>query len=282
VTELNLESIGAAVESLRPLPLDTINVGLRWFVPESVGAEYERVMREDLGVEAATSWKGFAFDADAAFGGREEQMMELVRLLKALRRRRFVDSTLGRPWTSFVPNVPPDGVPEYFSSHPQTFGHEMCPVAWYFAQVEPDGEVCFCGDFPDYFIGNVRRQSFRDIWTGEKAARFRARLAKEPLPICARCCGNYVYGTWKRPAAALRRQDVPEPVEIEPLRRVEADDAFEVRGHTAHDSRGVLVGGEPRIRGEGLAPDVEVAAVGVAEEETGQDLAPAEARQQRG
>ena len=95
--------------------------------------------------------------------------------------------------------MPAEKVPEYFTDFGQTFGHDRCPVAWYFAQVEPDGEVCFCGDFPDYFIGNVRRQSFREIWTGPKAWRFREKLAKEPLPICARCCGNYVYGKWGRP-----------------------------------------------------------------------------------
>ena len=157
----------------------------------------------------------------------------------------------------------------------------MCPVAWYFAQVEPDGEVCFCGDFPDYVIGNVRTQAFRDIWTGEKAARFRAKLAKEPLPICARCCGNFVYGKWKRPV----RQDaetVPEPVEVEPLRRVQADHALEVRGDARHDPGGVLVGGEARIGRERLAPDVEVAAVGVPQKEARQDLAAAESRQERG
>ena len=35
VTELNLDAIPAAVEALRELPLDTINVGLRWFVPKN-------------------------------------------------------------------------------------------------------------------------------------------------------------------------------------------------------------------------------------------------------
>ena len=29
-----------------------------------------------------------------------------------------------------------------------------------------------------------------EIWHGEKAQRFRAKLAREPLPICARCCGK--------------------------------------------------------------------------------------------
>ena len=200
VTELNLDAIPAAVAALRELPVDTINVGLRWFVPKNVGAEYESVMRETFGVTGA-SWKGFDFDPGVMNGSRARQMTDLVRLLKSLKRRRFLESARGKPWISFVPDVPAAKVPEYFSDFGQTFGHDLCPVAWYFAQVEPDGEVCFCGDFPDYFIGNVRTTPFREIWHGEKAQRFRAKLAKEPLPICNRCCGNFVYGKWQRPRA---------------------------------------------------------------------------------
>jgi MoaA/NifB/PqqE/SkfB family radical SAM enzyme len=200
VTELNLDAIAPAVAALRELPLDTINVGLRWFVPKEAGAEYETVMRDTFGV-SGDSWKGFDFDWSKAGASKTRQMTDLVRLLKGLKRRRYVDAAAGKPWVSFVPEVPAEKVPEYFSDFSQTFGHNLCPVAWYFAQVEPDGEVCFCGDFPDYFIGNVRRQPFAEIWTGEKAWKFREKLAKEPLPICARCCGNYVYGKWERPRA---------------------------------------------------------------------------------
>jgi MoaA/NifB/PqqE/SkfB family radical SAM enzyme len=200
VTELNLESIAPAVKALRALPLDTINVGLRWFVPKEAGAEYETVMRDTFGV-SGDSWKGFDFDWSKSGASKTRQMTDLVKLLKGLKRRRYVDSAAGKPWVSFVPDVAAEKVPEYFSDFSQTFGHNLCPVAWYFAQVEPDGEVCFCGDFPDYFIGNVRKQPFREIWAGEKAWKFREKLAKEPLPICARCCGNYVYGKWERPRA---------------------------------------------------------------------------------
>jgi radical SAM protein with 4Fe4S-binding SPASM domain len=155
-------------------------------------------MQEEFGI-AATSWKGFDFEGGSVVATRGRQMAELVKLLRGLRRRRFLDSTLGRPWTSFVPDVPPERVPEYFTNFGETFGHSLCPVAWYFAQIEPDGDVTFCGDFPDYVIGNVRREPFTEIWKGERAQRFRAKLAKEPLPICARCCGSYVYGKWERP-----------------------------------------------------------------------------------
>ena len=207
VTELNIDAIPAAVAALRKLPIDTINVGLRWFVPKETGSEYEAVMRETFGV-AGDSWKGFEFDAARQMNGsKTRQMTDLVRLLKSLKRRRFLDSARGKPWTSFVPDVPAEKVPEYFSDFSKTFGHNLCPVAWYFAQVEPDGDVTFCGDFPDYIIGNVRRQSFREVWAGEKAMRFREKLAKEPLPICNRCCGNFVYGKWERPLVTSSLRD---------------------------------------------------------------------------
>src|SRR6185295_86622 len=68
VTELNAADVPAALEALQALPLDLVNVGLRWFVPPRKGADYERVMRERFGVEA-TSWRGFEFAwPDAAAG----------------------------------------------------------------------------------------------------------------------------------------------------------------------------------------------------------------------
>jgi MoaA/NifB/PqqE/SkfB family radical SAM enzyme len=204
ITELNIAEIAPAVEALRELPLDTINVGLRWFVPKEAGERYERVMKETFGVRAE-SWKGFDFEwPNGESDVHTRHMTDLVDLLKTLRRRRWIDSSRAKPWVSFVPDIRPDEVPSYFRDFDRVFGHSLCPVAWYFAQVEPDGEVCFCGDFPDYFIGNVRREPFLEIWRGAKARKFRAKLAKEPLPICNRCCGSYVYGKFERPA--MRRE----------------------------------------------------------------------------
>jgi MoaA/NifB/PqqE/SkfB family radical SAM enzyme len=198
ITELNLDDVEPALAALRALPLDTVNVGLRWFVSKDTGAAYERVMSETFGV-SGSSWKGFEFDGADFAVTKGGQLTQLAKLLKGLRRRRFLDSARGRPWISFVPDVPAASVPDYFADAGKTFGHDLCPVAWYFAQVEPDGEVCFCGDFPDYFIGNVRKTPFREIWSGERAGLFREKLAREPLPICSRCCGSWVYGAWTRP-----------------------------------------------------------------------------------
>jgi len=200
VTELNAADVPAALDALRELPLELVNVGLRWFVPPREGEAYERVMKDTFGVDGS-SWRGFQFawPDDAAANGT---MRALVSVLGAARRRRLVDVHRGKPWVSFVPAVEPRDVPAYFGEPSRTFGHDLCPVAWYFAQVEPDGDVCFCGDFPDYVIGNVKSAPFTSVWKGERARLFREKLAREPLPICARCCGSYVYGKWPRPGAA--------------------------------------------------------------------------------
>jgi pyruvate-formate lyase-activating enzyme len=60
ITELNMEAIGPAIAALGEFPLDVINVGLRWFVPPTEGARYEKVMASRFGV-SGDSWKGFEF-----------------------------------------------------------------------------------------------------------------------------------------------------------------------------------------------------------------------------
>ena len=207
ITELNADALDPAIAALRALPLELVNVGLRWFVPSEAGARYEQVMQETFGVEG-TSWRGFDFRWPGG-AERAQQLASLTSALRTLRRGRRAHWISGGPWTSFVPSVAPGDVPAYFEQPERVFGHDLCPVAWYFAQVEPDGNVCFCGDFPDYFIGNVREAPFREAWEGQKARAFRAKLAREPLPICARCCGSFVYGKWQRPHAVRATASSP-------------------------------------------------------------------------
>jgi MoaA/NifB/PqqE/SkfB family radical SAM enzyme len=103
----------------------------------------------------------------------------------------------GNPFTAFVPDASPPRAGLLHRVRPDR-GHNFCPVPWYFAQIEPDGGVCFCGDFPDVVIGNVRQTPFAEIWRGEHAQAFRARLAAGPLAVCNRCCGLFVHGRWPR------------------------------------------------------------------------------------
>ena len=58
--------------------------------------------------------------------------------------------------------------------------------------VQPDGEANFCVDFPDYSFGNVRSSTIKELWNGERAARFREYRRKRPLAVCHRCGAKYI------------------------------------------------------------------------------------------
>ena len=56
-----------------------------------------------------------------------------------------------------------------------------------FAQLQPNGEVAFCGSQPDYVIGNVKQRRLVDLWSGERASRWREFLKTQHFASCKRC-----------------------------------------------------------------------------------------------
>ncbi len=71
-----------------------------------------------------------------------------------------------------------------------------CSVPWSQANIDYDGGVHFCA-YPDYKLGNIKEESFFDIYNGKRARRFRAALKKSPdgvFPGCVRCYQNMLCG----------------------------------------------------------------------------------------
>lgn len=49
----------------------------------------------------------------------------------------------------------------------------------------PDGNVIWCADAQ---LGNIRQQTLRELWHGERASFFRKALGRSLWPCCKRCC----------------------------------------------------------------------------------------------
>jgi radical SAM protein with 4Fe4S-binding SPASM domain len=72
-----------------------------------------------------------------------------------------------------------------------------CSVPWSQANIDYDGGVHFCADYPDYKLGNIKEQGFFEIFNGERARRFRDVLKASPdgvFPGCVRCYQNMLCG----------------------------------------------------------------------------------------
>jgi MoaA/NifB/PqqE/SkfB family radical SAM enzyme len=76
---------------------------------------------------------------------------------------------------------------ETYYNSPQEFIRPRTPkCAWLQTAIFPNGDVSPCFD---HVVGNIRENSFMDIWNGDKFKAHRMRLAQHgPYSLCARCC----------------------------------------------------------------------------------------------
>lgn len=103
---------------------------------------------------------------------------------------RQVEKTATLPVT-FYPGLSESELDVYYNQ-PETFIRKRTPgCAWLQTAIFPNGDVSPCFD---HVVGNIRDQSFMDIWNGEPFRAHRMRLAQHgPYSMCARCCVYFRY-----------------------------------------------------------------------------------------
>jgi sulfatase maturation enzyme AslB (radical SAM superfamily) len=74
----------------------------------------------------------------------------------------------------------------YFNSPEEPLRRRRALCPWLCGQIMPDGSVTAC---LGHTMGNLKQNSFLEIWNGPSMKEFRKRLrSKGLLPICSRCC----------------------------------------------------------------------------------------------
>ena len=184
ISAMNVDRLEETLELFDASGLfDAVIFNLGWFTTEKIGRATDRIFRQHLGCPAS-SWKDFVGALGEVDPGKVKTFMETV----SARRRTG-------PPVFFIPDLPSGRVEEYYSRPASFLGKKTCFSPWLNIEVRPNGDLTFCPDFPDYIIGNINRESFSEIWNGDRARKFRRLLIERGLfPICSRCCGLFAYG----------------------------------------------------------------------------------------
>jgi MoaA/NifB/PqqE/SkfB family radical SAM enzyme len=89
------------------------------------------------------------------------------------------------------PHFTPQEVHDYYRSEfflSSSYRNE-CLAPWTSTYILPNGDVSPCSSF---VAGNIKRESFVDIWNNERYRFFRRKLRQlKRFPVCARCCELY-------------------------------------------------------------------------------------------
>jgi MoaA/NifB/PqqE/SkfB family radical SAM enzyme len=184
VTNKNYMDLGNLAEASREYDIGVHIFNLGTYTNDRIVAEQRRFMREklDTDIDCLEGYNtGYNLDIDA---------QKLYDILQDIHHKDY-----GHPMIT-VPVLNPEKTHTYYADL-ETPVRNHCIVPWCQANVNYNGNVHFCADYPDYILGNITRQSFREIYNGDRANKFRKTIhACEGgiFPGCLRCYQNMLFG----------------------------------------------------------------------------------------
>ncbi|MDR0584636.1 MAG: radical SAM protein [Treponema sp.] len=184
VTNKNYMDLDNLAEASREYNLDIHIFNLGTYTNDRIVAEQRRFMREKLDTDI-DCLEGYNTGYNLGIDGRK-----LHDILQNIHRKDY-----GHPMIT-VPVLNPEKTHTYYADL-ETPVRNHCIVPWCQANVNYNGDVHFCADYPDYILGNITRLSFREIYNGDRANKFRKTIHSCEggiFPGCLRCYQNMLFG----------------------------------------------------------------------------------------
>ena len=180
---------------LHELAADMANKGLSWhiinlgtYMTQEIGNSHYNYVKKHLDVEW-THWQGFASGYNEGIDG--EKFADILKKVHSYQN--------GYPIIT-VPVIRPHKINKYYSEL-EVPVRDRCAAPWFSTNINYDGSVGFCADYPDYIIGNIMENKLWDLYNNEKAVKFRKLLKSSPdglLPACKRCYQIMLCGRRKK------------------------------------------------------------------------------------
>ena len=87
-----------------------------------------------------------------------------------------------------LPKLPVPSILEHYANRLEPSGH-TCVSPWTTMYISPTGCVYPC---LNYYVGNIREHSFRELWNSERYRQYRKKLMKDgQFADCIGCCDLY-------------------------------------------------------------------------------------------
>jgi MoaA/NifB/PqqE/SkfB family radical SAM enzyme len=184
VTNKNYMDLANLAEASREynLALHVLNLGT--YTNDNIVAMQRRFMKEkfDTDIDCLDAYNtGFNLGIDGE---------KLHDILMKLHKNNY-----GHPIIT-VPVLNPEKTRTYYAEL-ETPVRNHCIVPWCQANINYNGDVHFCADYPDYILGNITKNTFKEIYNGERANIFRKAINEcegGMFPGCLRCYQNMLFG----------------------------------------------------------------------------------------
>ena len=184
VTSLNYKSLEDLAVACKDFKIDWHIYNLGTYTNDDIVAKHKQFFREKLGIES-TCLQAYNTGYNNGIDGKEAH-----RILHKIHTTDYGYLSIT------VPTLNPEKTDEYYH-HLDIPVRDHCIVPWTQANINYNGDVLFCADYTEYPLGNIKEQSFKEIYNGERANKFRHAIDECPggiSPGCIRCYQNMLFG----------------------------------------------------------------------------------------
>ena len=176
ISHLNFDKIFESIKVFENLSISSIIISHLWFTDKDTYEKNEKLFNAEFNSNSPY-FKAFLRDVSS---------VDLKILESEILR---VKNEKWRIPVSFLPDLDSKDVFPYYRDLKNIFGFHSCFIPWVTAGVLPNGDLTPCSDRPDFIVGNLKRESFRELWNSERFRLYRKALKHHRLfPMCSRCC----------------------------------------------------------------------------------------------
>lgn len=184
VSNMNYMYLDKLVSAVKDFDLSWHFINLGTYSNDKIVKEHTEFMKENLDTET------FCLEAyntaynEGIDGKIFSEILQKIHTLKP-----------GYPIVT-VPAINPDKIGEYYSDL-TTIVRDRCRVPWSQCNIDYNGDVHFCADYPEYILGNIRNEKLYSILNNERSIKFRNTLKNSEnglFPGCVRCYQNMLFG----------------------------------------------------------------------------------------
>ena len=184
VTNRNYMDLANLAEASREYKIDLHIYNLGTYTNDNIVATQKKFMKEklDTDIDCLDAYNtGYNLGIDG---------QKCYQILHDIQEKNY-----GHPILT-VPTLNPEKTHTYYAEL-ETPVRNHCIVPWCQLNVNYNGDVHFCADYPDFIIGNIKDTPIKEIYNGDRANKFRKALRESDggmFPGCLRCYQNMLFG----------------------------------------------------------------------------------------
>ena len=171
--------------------IDWVTIQMQNFITKEMGEAYSNFLKSEFGEEKSVYWNSLVRSIDDF---SKIDVNELSRQVKEVHKALTEQN---KNILLLPPTFSPQNLRAYLNAEWDNMKdqYKACYSPFVSVDIVANGDVAPCHIFYDLVMGNLHKQSIKEIWSGNRYIKFREIMKQQNfMPICSGCCILYLSG----------------------------------------------------------------------------------------